>query len=231
MTRRLNILDLFSGLHGWAEPFLARGHRVTTSDLDPRFDCTVTGDFLDPNVRETLEMFGPFDLILASPPCEGFSVASIGKAWKIIDGVRVPQTDTARLGLSLLEATVAFCENAGAPFLIENPRGMMRKMDVVQHLERRTVTYCQYGQTNMKPTDLFGPGPAGWTPRPACKNGDPCHESAPRGAKTGTQGIKGYALRSKIPYALALEVCLAAEKSCDCDACMCRKGPWTRVCA
>lgn len=158
-------------------------------------------------------MFAPFDLILASPPCEGFSVASIGKAWKIIDGVRVPQTETARTGLALLEATVAFCEATGSPFVIENPRGMMRKMDCVQHLDRRTVTYCQYGQTNMKPTDLFGTAfeRLGWEPKPACKNGDPCHESAPRGARTGTQGIKGYAMRSKIPYELALEVCLVAE--------------------
>lgn len=208
---RLNVLDLFSGLHGWSEPFIERGHRVITSDIDPAFGCTITGDFLDPNVRETLSMLGPFDLILASPPCEGFSVASIGKSWKIIDGERIPQTETARLGVALLEATVSFCENEHAPFIIENPRGMMRKMPQVRHLPRRTVTYCQYGQTNMKPTDLFGDGPAGWVSKPPCKNGDPCHEPAPRGARTGTQGIKGYALRSKIPYELALEVCLAAE--------------------
>jgi len=224
----LNVLDLFSGLHGWAEPFIERGHRVVTSDLDPAFGCTVTGDFLDPNVRETLGMFGPFHLILASPPCEGFSVAAIGKSWRkaeqvdleiadatgwAISGGYIPISDTSKLGLQLLEVTVEFCEASGAPFLIENPRGMMRKMDAVQHLTRRTVTYCQYGQTNMKPTDLFGPGPAGWAPKPPCKNGDPCHEAAPRGAKTGTQGIKGYAMRSKIPYALALEVCLAAERA------------------
>ena len=208
----MRVLDLFSGLHGWAEPFIDRGHRVVTSDIDPRFGCTVTGDFLDAAVRETIEMYGPFDVILASPPCESFSVASMGHHWGGGKGAYVPRTGRAMLGIELLVATVDFCEKQGIPFLIENPRGMMRKMDAVQHLPRHTVTYCQYGQTNMKPTDLFGTVP-GWTPKPMCKNGDPCHESAPRGAKTGTQGIKGYALRSKIPYDLALEVCLAMERA------------------
>lgn len=48
----MRFLDLFSGLHGWSEPFIERGHRVITSDFDPSFGCTITGDFLDPTVRE-----------------------------------------------------------------------------------------------------------------------------------------------------------------------------------
>jgi len=208
----MRVLDLFSGLHGWAEPFAERGHTVVTSDIDPQFDCTVTGDFLDASVRDEIASHGPYDLILASPPCEAFSVASIGHHWGGGHRVYEPKSDRARLGMALLEATVTFCKSQGIPFLIENPRGVMRKMKAVQHLPRRTVTYCQYGQTNMKPTDLFGHGPDGWDPRPMCKNGAPCHERAPRGAKTGTQGIKGYALRSKIPYELALEVCIAMER-------------------
>lgn len=207
----MRLLDLFSGLGGWSRPFIERGHTVVTSDLDPRFGCTVTGDFLDPTVREEITALGPYDLILASPPCEGFSVASIGSHWGGGHRRYIPKSDTARTGLALLEETVRFCEATRVPFLIENPRGLMRKMECVQHLPRRTVTYCQYGQRNMKPTDLFGPGPDGWIPRPPCKNGWPCHDAAPRGAKTGTQGIKGYSERSVIPYELALEVCLAME--------------------
>jgi hypothetical protein len=228
---RLNVLDLFSGLHGWAEPFIDRGHRVVTTDIDPIFDCTITGDFLDPKVRETLMMFGPFDIVLASPPCEAFSVASIGTHWGGGKGAYVPKTERAELGIALLDATVEFCQSADTLFVIENPRGVMRKMESVQSLDRRTVTYCQYGQRNMKPTDLFSNAFHLWEPRPPCKNGDSCHDAAPRGAKTGTQGIKGYALRSKIPYELALDVCLAVESACGCDACRRRKQPWARVCA
>ena len=63
----------------------------------------------------------------------------------------------------------------------------------------------------MKPTDLWGHFPAGLTFNPMCKNGDPCHERAPRGAKTGTQGISGAAERAVVPYLLSLAVCEAME--------------------
>jgi hypothetical protein len=39
-----------------------------------------------------------------------------------------------------------------------------------------------------------------------CKNGDSCHVSAPRGAKTGTQGLKGSKERSVIPAALCAHI-------------------------
>lgn len=77
----------------------------------------------------------------------------------------------------------------------------MRKMSWMQDLPRYTVTYCKYGDTRMKPTDIWTNHP---NPKflPMCKNGDPCHEPAPRGSKTGTQGLKGSKERSKIPSAL-----------------------------
>ena len=56
----------------------------------------------------------------------------------------------------------------------------MRKMDFMQGLPRYTVTYCQYGDTRMKPTDIWTNHP---TPRfkPPCSNGDSCHSPSPRG--------------------------------------------------
>lgn len=35
-----------------------------------------------------------------------------------------------------------------------------------------------------------------------CHNGDSCHVAAPRGSKTGTQGLKGAKERSVIPQKL-----------------------------
>ena len=80
-------------------------------------------------------------------------------------------------------------------------------MTWMQGLPRYTVTYCKYEldkpleERRMKPTDIWTNHP---DPKfkPICKNGDPCHASAPRGSATGTQGIKGAKDRSVIPKML-----------------------------
>ena len=63
----------------------------------------------------------------------------------------------------------------------------------------------------MKPTDIWTNHPDPKF-RPMCHNGDPCHIAAPRGAKTGTQGLKGSKERSVIPKALCehiVDICVA----------------------
>jgi hypothetical protein len=90
-------------------------------------------------------------------------------------------------------------------WLMENPRGMLRKLAVVEGYKRQTITYCSYGDKRMKPTDIWGDVP-GWTPRQPCKNGMPCHEAAPRGSRTGTQGLQNAKVRSMIPHELGLEI-------------------------
>ena len=155
------------------------------------------------------------DVIWASPPCTSFSVASIGKHWTLD---RRPKSEGAEMGLKILKKTIDIILyykqfNPNLIFYIENPRGMMRKMDIfsksLTHI-RHTVTYCQYGDTRMKPTDIWTNN-FDWTPRPACKNGMPCHISAPRGSTTGTQGLKGSYLRSQIPYELCKEIINATK--------------------
>lgn len=71
-------------------------------------------------------------------------------------------------------------------------------MDFMKGLYRYTITYCQYGDTRMKPTDIFTNHPNPQF-KPPCKNGDKCHEAAPRGSRTGTQGLKDATVRSVIP--------------------------------
>ena len=55
-------------------------------------------------------------------------------------------------------------------------------------------------------------GVEGWIHREPCKNGQGCHEAAPRGAKTGTQGLKGARERSRVPYSLGQEILEAIEQ-------------------
>ena len=76
---------------------------------------------------------------------------------------------------------------------------------------RYTVTYCRYGDERMKPTDIWTNHP---NPHflPPCRNGDPCHVRAPRGARTGTQGIKGHVDRSRIPQARCEHIVTICEE-------------------
>lgn len=76
---------------------------------------------------------------------------------------------------------------------------------------------CQYGDSRQKPTDIWTniPNP---NFKPPCKPGSSCHERAPRGSKTGTQGIKGSKDRSRIPDAL-----------CDYIVSLCERGLQDKV--
>ena len=192
------LLELFCGTKSVGKQFRALGWEVVSLDFDPQFEPTVCTDIL------TLpdDHFSGFDAVWASPPCDAFSVMVIGKNW---NHDHTPKNDSARLGLAILEKTVAIIKHVNPKmFWIENPRGKMRKMPVMQQFHCDTVSYCTYGDTRMKPTDIWHN--TAWQPRPMCKNGDPCHESAPRGSKTGTQGIKGSKDRAIIPAELCKEI-------------------------
>lgn len=206
---QLKVLDLFAGLGGWSGAFQDRGHQVTTLDMEARFGCTVTADILD--VASLDELPGaPFDIVLASPPCESFSVLTIGRNWTgPHDRPRhAPKTPKARLALEIVETTRTLIE-AHAPsfFLIENPVAKLRKLPALAGLERRTVTYCRLGEPFRKPTDLWGGFPPSLVLPVPCRTvngrvverdglawaidhltGEPCHVSAPRGSRTGIQG-------------------------------------------
>ena len=206
----MRILDLFSGLGGGQRraKIEARGHEYVTLDNNSKFGATITADIL----TMTPEKLGVFDFIWASPPCEAFSMASMGHHWGGGWRQYLPKTAHAVLSQKIVEHTknLLLEMNPRKGWLMENPRGMLRKLPCVAGLPRVTVTYCRYGETRMKPTDLWGSVP-NWTPRPMCQNGNSDHEAAPRGAKTGTQGIKGSAERAVVPWELWNDLMCAIE--------------------
>lgn len=80
-------LDLFAGRKGWSRAFAERGHPVVTLDNDPQFDCDITMDIRDVT-PDMLDLYGPFEIVLASPPCEAFSVAALSKNWWVVESCK-----------------------------------------------------------------------------------------------------------------------------------------------
>ena len=162
--------------------------------------------------QDIIEKFGYPDVIWASPDCTSYSIAAISHhREREADGNLKPKSDYAKFCDKTNEHVVKLIEELNPKyFFIENPRGGMRKMNFMKHLPRYTVTYCQYGDKRMKPTDIWTNHPKPKF-KPVCKNGAPCHESAPRGSKTGTQGLKNSVERSRIPD----ELCEHIVKICE----------------
>ena len=208
----MKVLDLFAGLGGWSAAFQDRGHEVVTVELNDKLPATIHADVMavaaDPDAF--LGGWRP-DVMLMSPPCPAFSIASCGRHFHPPPS-RLPRTEKGQLSLDLVTASLSLVQQLQPRWWwMENPRGLLRKMPLVKGLRRATVTYCQYGDDVMKPTDLWGSWPASWMPRSACSNGDVCHIAAPRGAKTGLQGKNGAQLRAVVPYDLSDDVRLACE--------------------
>jgi hypothetical protein len=201
------VFDFFAGTGSSTRAFADAGDTVITFELDPQFEATETVDIMDLDAVQLVARYGWPDFVWASPPCTAFSVASIGHHWGGGAGAYVPKTEAAVFNQELVRKTLQLIQVLQPRYgwLIENPRGMLRKLPMLADLPRVTVTYCQYGDDRMKPTDLWGEVP-GWKPREACKNGDPCHVAAPRGSRTGTQGRAGAKERSMIPYGLGEEI-------------------------
>ena len=200
----MKTVELFCGTKSFSKVANLLGHSTFTVDNNPEFEPDVCCDIL--NLKLTSE-FNEVDVLWASPPCTSFSVASIGSSW--IGNYHPKRVETA-LGMAYVLKTLEIIKeiqkkNPNLIWFIENPRGVLRKMGFMNGLKRHTVTYCQYGDNRMKPTDIWT-NCEEWNPKPMCKNGDKCHVSAPRGSKTGTQGLSGSKDRSIVPEKLIEEI-------------------------
>jgi len=203
--QKLKILEIFCGTKSFSKVAEKQGHECFTVDLDIAFKPDLVADLSINYMQKYIKnMVGNFDMIWMSPPCTTFSMASGNTHWT---ADRKPKTQNAIDGLNLL----LFCNDIAVEciilnkkFIIENPRARARWFLPVKW--RDTAWYCQYGHTNAKPTDLWH-NIKGLKLK-TCHNGnkDCHHEPAPRGSKTGTQGIKGSMLRGVVPPQLCKEI-------------------------
>ena len=211
----VKVLELFAGTRSIGKAFEAQGHKVFSVEWDKKFEnIDLYADISTITAEQILNNFGKPDVIWASPDCSTFSIAAIShhRRKNQENGNLDPISDYAKFCDVVDQHVLELIKQLQPKFwFIENPRGGMRKMVWMKDLPIYTVTYCQYGDTRMKPTDIWTNHPDPQF-KPMCKNGDPCHERAPRGAKTGTQGLKGCKERSVIPAKLCEHIVEICEK-------------------
>ena len=215
----MNILELFAGSRSIGNEADKMGHNVFSVDWTKYDKIDLAIDIED--LQKEQVPFVP-DMIWASPDCTTYSIAACSthrtntKEPKSEYAIKCDNVNQHWIGLIKEWLKI----NTNMVFFIENPRGMLRHMPWMQEFKRYTVWYCQYGDDRAKPTDIWTNSKM-WIPRPMCHNykydkqgniiDKHCHhESARRGAKTGTQGKKGSYNRSKIPKELCTEILMAA---------------------
>lgn len=211
----MRVLELFAGTRSIGKAFEKHGHEVYSIEWNKDFEnINWYEDIGKITAQDIIDRFGRPDVIWASPDCTSYSLAAIShhRVKNKETGNLDPITDYAKFCDKVNTHVIDLIHELNPKyFFIENPRGGLCNMIFMQGIPKYLVTYCQYGDTRMKPTHIFTNYP---NPQfKHCKNGDPCHEKAPRGSRTGTQGIKGSVDRSRIP-----------DKLCEYIVELCEKG-------
>ena len=208
----MRVLELFAGTRSIGKAFERAGHKVYSIEWDKNFeDIDWYEDIGKITAQDIIERFGKPDVIWASPDCTSYSLAAISHHRKknLETGNLDPISDYAKFCDNVNSHVIELIKELNPTYyFIENPRGALCNMNFMKGIPKYLVTYCQYGYPYMKPTHIF----TNYT-NPQfkhCKNGDKCHESAPRGSRNGVQGVKGSKDRSRIPDALCdyiVEIC------------------------
>lgn len=205
--QKLKVLELFSGTECLSNGFRARGHECFTIDWDEQFPSSMHCDIGKLKLEDLPEEWKHPDIVWIGLDCSTFSVAAIShhRRRNSETGNLDPISDKAKQFDKIALHVKELLKELNPKIQIwENPRGGLRSMNYMQDLKRTTTTYCQYSFPYMKPTDFFSN--IDLPLKSPCKNGDPCHERAPRGSKHGLQGVKGAVARAVYPPELVKHI-------------------------
>ena len=138
----MEVIDLFSGLGGFSEGFLDRGHKVTRYDYNEDFR-DVPGTIIKDIFDLTADDLQHADVILASPDCTYFTYANAQ-----------PDKDKLKFALKLAKHTLNIIQEANPRYyIIENPPGRIKK---VLGLPTIITAWGFWGTPYLKPTWLWG---------------------------------------------------------------------------
>lgn len=133
-------IELFSGTKSFSNVAKSLGHATFTMDNDLSLNPDWFGDVRDFKVNLPYRT----DILWASPPCQGFSVAVIGRNW---NHDKTPKTSSAVEAMELAERTLEVIREQNPRYwFIENPRGMLRKMPFMERFLKEMgggTTHCQ----------------------------------------------------------------------------------------
>lgn len=220
---KMKVLELFAGTRSIGKKFESKEHQVYSVEWNEEFEnIDWNVDIGTISMNDVTERFGIPDVIWCSPDCTSYSVAGISHhRRKEEDGNLRPISEYAQFCDEVNKNVIKLIDdflkvNPNLIYFIENPRGGMRKMNFIKDKPRYTIGYCSYGDTRQKPTDIWTNHP---NPKfkPLCKPGSPCHVAAPRGSRTGTQGLKGSKERSVIPSMLCEHIVDICEEYFNCN--------------
>lgn len=143
----MRTIELFAGTKSFSKVMQLHGIETFTIDSQKSLDADLCCD-----IREIWQLPYSPDILWASPPCQGFSVAVIGRNW---NKDYTPKTPSAELAIELVLKTIELIEKTKPKYwFIENPRGMLRKMPFMEEfLNREGGGVIQYPIANTETRD------------------------------------------------------------------------------
>lgn len=125
----MRLLDLFCGRWGWSRAFAARGWECVGVDWKLPPETPKGCEFLLLNVLFidfAYVKHMKFDFIVASPPCEQFSVHGMKNFH--------PNPKYPYMGVRLFNHARALSEDSGVPYIVENVRAAQQFVgNAIQH--------------------------------------------------------------------------------------------------